>query len=170
MKTTPKLHIMPIKKMIDWVKAYDSKSVAVLVAASYELDFTKMPNQCIAEMFDDIDYECPGRSITNKQAEEYANFIRTLPDSTETIICACNAGESRSTALCAALCEYYSVDSSWIWESYLYHPNMLVFDLFTKALGVEVDDFRKDELFQKNRNAFSIAIKNARGDQNADSP
>lgn len=81
MKTIPELLIMPIKKMIDWVNAYDRKSLAVLVASSYEFDFTKIPNQCVVEMFDDVDYECPGRSIMNKQTEEYANYIKSLRSS-----------------------------------------------------------------------------------------
>ena len=42
-------------------------------------------------------------------------------------------------------------------------PNMLVFDLFTQALGVEIDGVQKDDLFIRNKRAFTDAIKQARG-------
>ena len=88
-----------------------------------------------------------------------------MPASTKMIICACNAGESRSAALCASLCEYFGVDSRWIWDSPQYHPNMFVFDMFTQALGIEIDDAKKDDLYWRNRQAFLNAIKQARGEK-----
>ena len=157
----PQLIVMPIKKMLEWVSTYENTRIAVLVAASYDLDFAKLPSNCVVEMFDDIDFDCPGRSITEEQAERYASFVQALPDDTEIIVCACNAGESRSAALCAALCEYYNVDSAWIWGSPHYHPNMLVFDMFTQALGLSIDDTKKDALFQTNRTAFINAIRHS---------
>ena len=159
----PQLMVMPIKKMLEWVPVCSNKHVAVLAAASYDLDLSKLPDNCVVELFDDIDFECPGRSISEDQAKHYANFVKDLPDNTEIIICSCNAGESRSAALCASLCEYYDLDSNWIWGSPQYHPNMLVFDMFTKALGLEIDDARQEELFQTNRSVFANAIKQARG-------
>lgn len=161
----PQLMVMPIKKMLEWVSTHENTHIAVLVAASYELAPAKLPPNCVVEMFDDIDFDCPGRSITEEQANHYASFMRALPDDAEIIVCACNAGESRSAALCAALCEYYDTDSAWIWGSPHYHPNMLVFDMFTRALGLEIDDARKDDLFHINRTAFSRAIKQVRGDK-----
>ena len=161
----PQLMVMPIRRMLDWVSTQESKHIAVLVAASYDLDPAKLPPNCIVEMFDDIDFECLGRSITEEQSKRYASFVQDLPDGTEIVVCSCNAGESRSAALCAALCEFFEVDSTWIWDSPHYHPNMLVFDMFTQALGVAIDDTRKDDLFQTNRTAFSKAIKQVRGDK-----
>ena len=161
----PQLMVMPIKKMLEWVSTHKRIHMAILVAASYDLDAAKLPHNCVVEMFDDIDFDCPGRSITVEQAKRYASFVQSLPDDTEIIVCACNAGESRSAALCAALCEYYNIDSAWIWDSPHYHPNMLVFDKFTRMLGLEIDDARKDDLFQINRAAFSKAIKQVRGDK-----
>ena len=160
----PQLRVMPIKKMLDWVATHENTHAAVLVAASYNLDTEKLPHNFVVEMFDDIDFDCPGRSITEEQANHYADFVQDLSDDTEIIICACNAGESRSAALCAALCEYYNIDSAWIWGSPHYHPNMLVFDVFTQALGLNIDDARKDTLIYTNRSAFTNAIKQARGD------
>ena len=137
------------------------KVFAVLVAASYDLDAAKLPHNCVVEMFDDIDFDCPGRSITMEQAKNYATFVQELSHDTEIIVCACNAGESRSAALCAALCEYYNVDSAWIWDSPHFHPNMLVFDMFTQALGLYIDDNQKDALIQTNRAAFTNAIRHS---------
>ncbi len=157
------LLIMPIKKMITWVNEHTDCTPGILVATSYATDYDQFPNNSIVEVFEDIDYECTGRSFTQRQAKNYANYIRKLPDSTDLIICACNAGESRSPALCAALCEYFGEDSSWIWDSPHYHPNIHVFDLFVRELGIEISDLRKDHLYLRNRQAFTTAIKNARG-------
>ena len=155
----PSLKIMPIKKMIEWVNACGNARVAVLVASSYEVDCAKLPGNCLVQIFDDIDREVIGRSLTREQAHSYAAYVQSLAANTDVIICACNAGESRSAALCAALCEYYGVNSGWIWDSPHYHPNMYVFDLFTQELGVEVSDIRKEELFFRNSKAFAMAIK-----------
>ena len=156
------LCIMPIKTMLSWAREADRTDAAVLVAASYEVDVSNLPVHHTIAYFDDLDYECPGRSFTPEQAAQCAAFVRNLTPDIQTVVCACNAGESRSAALCAALCEYFRVDSDWIWASARYHPNMLVFDLMTKALGVPVSDERMDALFFTNRNAFAEAIRRAR--------
>ncbi len=75
----PQLMVMPIKRMLDWVSTQESKHIAVLVSASYDLDATKLPQNCVVEMFDDIDFECAGRSITEVQAKQYASFVQSLP-------------------------------------------------------------------------------------------
>lgn len=157
--SVPCLKIMPIKKMIEWVNACRETNVAVLVASSYDVDCAKLPSNCIVQVFDDIDCEVAVRSLTQEQAHAYAYYVQNLPANIDVIICACNAGESRSAALCAALCEYYGVNSDWIWDSPHYHPNMYVFNLFAKELGVEVADIRKEELFFRNSRAFSTAIR-----------
>ena len=160
--SVPCLKIMPIKKMMEWVNACRKTNVAVLVASSYDVDCAKLPSNCVVQIFDDVDREVTGRSLTREQAHTYASYIQSLAANTDVIICACNAGESRSAALCAALCEYYGMSSDWIWDSPYYHPNMYVFDLFTKELGVEVADIRKEELFFRNSRAFSTAIRQAK--------
>lgn len=165
MAILPQLSIMPIKKMYQWIHKSASEDVAILIAASYDTACIEYPTNSHIEIFDDIDFECLGRSFTMAQARNYAEFIKSLPPSTQTFICACNAGESRSAALCAALCEYYNVDSSWIWDSPHYHPNMLVFDLFTQALGLKISDMQKDSLFFRNKQAFTHAISQARVNQ-----
>ena len=131
MSTHIKLQIMPIKKMLNWVQLPGNNSIPVLISASYDCDQSRLPPNCHMELFEDVDYECAGRSISWEQAGNYATYVRNLPNGTEAIICACNAGESRSAALCAGLCEYFQLDSGWIWDSTEYHPNMLVFDMFT---------------------------------------
>ncbi len=160
----PCLKIMPIKKMMEWVNTCEKTNVAVLVASSYDVDYVKLPSNCVAQVFDDLDREVAGRSLTQEQAHAYASYVQSLAANIDVIVCACNAGESRSAALCAALCEYYDVNSDWIWDSPHYHPNMYVFDLFTKELGVEVADVRKEELFFRNSKAFTTTIKRAKED------
>ena len=49
----PQLMVMPIKKMLEWVSTHESIHMAILVAASYDLDAAKLPHNCVVEMFDD---------------------------------------------------------------------------------------------------------------------
>ena len=162
--SVPCLKVMPIKKMIEWVNTCGKTNVAVLVASSYDVDYAKLPSNCVVQVFDDIDREVAGRSLTQEQAHAHASYVQSLAANIDVIVCACNAGESRSAALCAALCEYYGVNSDWIWDSPHYHPNVYVFDLFTKELYVEVSDTRKEELFFRNSKAFTTAIRRAKED------
>ena len=125
MGTHINLQIMSIKKMLDWIQLPGNNSIPALIASSHGCDQSSLPHNCHIELFEDVDYECAGKSFSWEQACNYADFIRNLPNGTKMIICACNAGESRSAALCAGLCEYYEYDSSWIWDSPLYHPTCL---------------------------------------------
>lgn len=51
----------------------------------------------------------------------------------EFYIC-CDAGESRSPAIVAALLEAYNQDSGCIWNDNTYHPNMHVYEVMKEAL------------------------------------
>ena len=156
------LQIMPIKTMLQWAETHDVSRTAVLAATSYVTEQAALPARSIRQSFDDIDREVPGRSISREQAEAYADFVRALPPDTRRIICCCDAGESRSAAICAALCEYYGINADWIWDSPRYHPNMLVFRLMTEALGIRMDDLTADALLWRSRTAFEQAAKNRR--------
>lgn len=159
----PGLKIVAIRRLGEVLGGCDFGKTAVLVASSYDAPSVKLPPHSIVQIFDDVDYEIPGRSLSREQAQAYAGFVKGLPKDTETIVCACNAGESRSAALCAALCEYYGVDAGWIWDSPNYHPNMYVFGLFAEALGMKVDDEQLDALYYRNRKAFTDAIRRQKG-------
>ena len=153
------LQIMPIKKMLQWVETHDVSRTAVLAATSYSTECAQFPANSVRQMFDDVDRELPGRSMTREQAAAYADFVRALPPDTGRIICCCDAGESRSAAICAALCEYYGTNADWIWDSPHYHPNLHVFELMTEALGIPMDDFAMDTLLWRNRTAFAAAVR-----------
>lgn len=68
-------------------------------------------------------------------------FVETAKqaEDVEEIIVHCAAGISRSAATAAAICQYLGLDEQEIiWSKYRYKPNMLVYKLALKALGIAV--------------------------------
>lgn len=90
-----------------------------------------------------------------------AQFVKALPKTTQTVFCACNAGQCRSTAVAAAISLYYGMDDMPIWENPRYKPNPLVFSLLCKSLGVEMTDDMLDFRVGTNYQAFRKAIENS---------
>ena len=61
-------------------------------------------------------------------AELILEFFRSLPDGADLFVC-CDAGESRSAAIAAALKRLQGEDDSELWSSGDYIPNRLVYDI-----------------------------------------
>lgn len=57
----------------------------------------------------------------------------------EFYIC-CDAGESRSPAIAAALLEAYNQDSDYIWNDNAYHPNKYVYKLMKEAVKRKINN------------------------------
>lgn len=96
------------------------------------------------------------------QAQTFAEFIKALDANVTDIYVCCQAGESRSPGLAAAVYHYYGLDPHDVFSNPQYHPNVLCFRLLTEALGVPVEDGFIDQLIYENQQAFKLAIKNAR--------
>ncbi len=82
-----------------------------------------------------LDTEEPGHPYRFKP--EYALKILDFisgSDAEDIFIC-CDSGESRSTAITAALVEMEGGDSSYIWEDKNYHPNKLVYDVMVDVIN-----------------------------------
>lgn len=67
--------------------------------------------------------------ITEKDAFEICNFINKYKDTPilDRIIVHCEAGQSRSAGVAAAIMKYLNNDDSPIFNSNRYHPNMLCY-------------------------------------------
>ena len=77
----------------------------------------------------------------------------------DTIYCSCDAGESRSPAVAAAVMRYLGMDDMKIWKNLHYHPNMLVFVMLSAGLGNEISDEERDYLIFTNQTAFRNALR-----------
>ena len=65
----------------------------------------------------------------------------------------CRHGQSRSPAIAAATSAYLGFDEMGIWENPVKIPNMDVYRLVSRALGVEKTEEENRELFLANARA-----------------
>lgn len=78
--------------------------------------------------FLDTTEETNPRRFKPVHAELILEFFRSLPDGADLFVC-CDAGESRSAAIAAALKRLQGEDESEFWSSGDYAPNRLVYDI-----------------------------------------
>lgn len=158
----PALHILPIKRLITVLAEGNHPAAAAIISCSSPIDEEKILIPHHIEIYDDIDCEVIGRSFSSQAADAIASFVSSLPDSITDLFICCNAGESRSPAICAATLRHFGLDDMWIWKSVNYHPNMLVFQKMAAAYQHPISDDLADYLYYINKSAFEEQIKRAR--------
>ncbi len=154
------IQICPIKRLYQILAEGNTGKCGAIISSASEIDIEKV--QCIPYVFrqyEDLDYECPGRSFSQTDAAAFAKFTKSLDNAVDTLYCCCDAGESRSPAVTAAVMRYFGLDDIQVWQNPHYHPNMLVFEKLAGALGVAVSDEEKDFRFYINQKAFRDAIR-----------
>ena len=152
------IQICPIKRLHQILTAGSIGNCGAIISSSSEIDIEKV--HCIPYVFrqyEDLDYECPGRSFSQADATAFADFVNNLE--ADVFYCCCDAGESRSPAVAAAVMRYFGLDDMQVWKNPHYHPNMMVFEMLANALGVAVSDEEKDHLLYTNQKAFRDAIR-----------
>lgn len=88
-------------------------------------------------------------------------FVETAKqaEDVEEIIVHCAAGISRSSATAAAICQYLGLDEQEIiWSKFLYKPNMLVYRLALKELGLCICEETTAFLQKVNEEAWDVDI------------
>lgn len=85
--------------------------------------------------------------ITRGQADTIATYAKSIADEVDVFAVNCDAGICRSSAIAAALAEYFNGTSAWIWTSPLYLPNMTVYNMVKESLGMKTlrDYYTKQE-------------------------
>ena len=95
-----------------------------------------LPDYLLRLTFDDmelydLEYETSGsyanRLFSDKQAEQIIDFVTDCRDKIELLICQCEYGVSRSTAIAAAIKQYIDGDGIRFFADNRYHPNIYVF-------------------------------------------
>ena len=132
------------------------ESTALISITDAGYTFAKLknkPEHLLQVAFDDVDNdvfkEDLGRSpkekerlkiekkynmLTDNQASEIADFIKSAFASCEVIICQCEHGQSRSAAVAAAILEYKNKSGIAVFADDRYYPNKVVFRKVLKAL------------------------------------
>lgn len=153
--------ICPIKQLYNCAEDGDMSDVAVLAVSSYDINQDKLKFFCysLCLNFADVTSSADRSAFSNGDAEKIADFIKGLSGQMDTLFVCCDSGESRSTAMAAAIMRYHGLDEKKIWENPHYQPNTLVYSMLCDALGVPVSE---DELQAKHwtsEKALSDAIK-----------
>lgn len=157
--TPPTIHIYPIKKLYHTLKEIIPQKSIAIICSSYPVDSSKIPIPHNVEIFDDIDRDLPGRSLSDEAADRICGFLEKNCNDASHLFIACDSGESRSSAIAAAICRYFGLDDTHIWNNPHYHPNPLVFLKVCHRLNVPMSDGTVDYLVEMNYRAFHKAVK-----------
>lgn len=152
-----KISANPIRMLYQILEEKPADGVAI-ISATDEIDRSRITVPYILEIYEDLDREIPGRSLSAEAADRFAAFIRSIPQTTQQVFCACNAGQCRSAAVAAAVHLYFGMDDMKIWEDPQYHPNPLVFSMLCESLHIPMTDAMLDYRLETNAQAFRKAI------------
>lgn len=160
----PIIQIYPIKQLYALLSNDPScaQNAVAILSSSYSVQEAKIPIPHITEIYDDVDREIPGRSLSTAAAHRIANFIKGVDPHVKTVYVCCDSGMSRSSAIAAVVHRFYGISDSAIWGSPHYHPNPFVFRLVSECLDMPVDDALVDRLIAINRLSFKNAIQRGR--------
>lgn len=138
----------------------DMSDVAVLAVSSYDINQEKLKvfDKKLCLSFDDVTDNTDISAFSKNEAEQISHFIKELPKNLDTLFVCCDSGESRSTAMAAAIARYINSDEMKIWLNPHYHPNPLVYMLLCDSLGVKVSETEVADKVAANQKAFSDTI------------
>lgn len=150
---------MPIKSFLKLNVSPEHS--AAIISTSSDIDEAKISCPYVLAEYMDFDYESP-RSFSAEYAAAFARFVKDLDkDITDLYIC-CDAGESRSPAIAAAIHRWLTQSDAYIWENPKYHPNVLCFCRMLEALNLSITDEEVDALIETNKSAFQKAVQQAK--------
>lgn len=152
--------ICPLKFLYQYAADGDMSNVAVLAVSSYDIDEEKLNGfrSTLFLNFADVICSTDPSAFSKTTAERIAEYIKGLPTELDSLFICCDSGESRSTAIAAAIMRYNGFQEMDIWTNPHYHPNRLVYKLLCDALGLRVTDKEIDERISINNKALTDAI------------
>lgn len=154
------IQICPIKRLYLILTEGDTGKCGAIISSASEINAAKLRGiPYVFRQYEDLDYKCPERSFSQSDAAAFADFLKRLETGIDTLYCCCDAGESRSPAVAAAVMRYLGMDDMAVWRNPHYHPNMLVFAMLMDAFDLPISDEEKDLLLYTNQKAFRDAIR-----------
>lgn len=151
-----KIQICSVKEMYLISKYINLDNAAVIMCSSYPIDTekcSKIKNKLILE-FDDITNQTAPSAFNYDKAKTIKKYIDYLEQDVRALYICCDSGESRNTAISAAIMRYLKMSDKDIWKNPYYHPNPLVYKIQCKALGVFVTNIGIKKKLKKNEKAL----------------
>lgn len=122
------IHSRPMTEELANTPFSENTAIISITDVGYEFaKFKHKPGALLQLKFDDVDADEPINIITDKQAEEIAEFYHKVSKTATTLICQCEHGQGRSAAIIAAIKEYADGNGIDIFADDRYFPNKVVF-------------------------------------------
>lgn len=128
MNATPNIHISPARSIAGDIQP---DCGYIIVSSGEEHNHLGVFSNVLLLTFADTECEEHPDAITAFDIQKIREFIETC--NTTDVVIACDAGESRSPAVAAALMVLLGEDDSYIWKSNDYRPNTLVYRRLLKT-------------------------------------
>jgi len=156
-----RIEICPLKRLYQIDKELDKSRAAVLAVSSYAIKTELLSGfvSLLTMQFADTTVERSMDAFDLQKAKEIKAFVDALPSRVDTLFVCCDSGESRSTAMAAAILRYLKLDEWVIWKNSHYHPNPLVYSRLCAAFGIRVWKYGLRRRVKCSENAFRNAIK-----------
>ena len=138
----PNIVICPIKRLYQILKERGADGAVAIISSSYGAPdptiLWDLPH--VYAIYRDIDYESPGAFLED-HATHFAELIKNITPEIETLYCCCDAGQSRSPAVAAAVGRYFGIDMLPI---FINSSNLLIFvPLILIPLSIHIYFFYK---------------------------
>ena len=157
-----KIHISSIKAVTEDTFTDVVGDFAVINCAERKNNFlTANPPALLLQLsFADITNENDPNCFSLEHGKEIRAFYESLPPSVTDLFIFCDAGESRSTAIAAAILLAGGRSDAPVWSNPFYHPNTFVFGRLCQAFGMKMTEAQIAEKKRQSEDAFRSAMKN----------
>ncbi len=132
----------------------------ILCSSNWEIPVYKNSNVLFLHFFDTENFNHPMR-FRDSHAEQIVTFLSKENANEDLFVC-CDSGESRSSAIAAAIQLAVGHDDRYIWDCVDYHPNQLVFEALCQKLGVNISKQAIKSRKEINNSALEKAILSGR--------
>lgn len=132
------VRILSVKGLYHLLEAAPARErAAAIICTAYDVWEEPLAGLPVLHLrFDDTTDASRPTAFQPGQALEVRNFVRRIWRGTATLYVCCDAGESRSAAIGAAILRMFGQSDDAIWRSPCFHPNPLVYRLQCEAMGI----------------------------------
>lgn len=155
------VQICPVRELYRIAADADLSETAAIIVSSYPVKTDALGDLASRIIFGFADTVEAGRddAFDREAARQIRDFVEGLPRDLDTLFVCCDSGESRSSAMAAAIMRFCGMDEWRVWDDPKYHPNRLVYTLLCRELGMDVSAFDVFMRRMRNRRAFRNAGK-----------
>lgn len=163
MKNATIIRVCSIKRLYSLVESFNNRAeIAAVLCSTTPVSKAKLDGiQHIYVSFADITDAKRFDAFQIEKAQRIKKFVDNLKGIRVLYVC-CDSGESRSTAVAAAILRYWKRDEMKLWKNAHFHPNPLVYHLQSKAFGCPSTKLRALLLSQYNKRLFHKKIQSQR--------